>query len=202
MAAGDNSAYAVPVRKGSATFNPLVPYSQDRMLEESGQYANEVAASDETRRRKIEDENRRIAQMQALYKNLSPASEPEAQYGAPSGGGPAGADPMQSSRDAIFARAKDKAGQLAASSLTALRNSMAATNTLGSGIERGETRRVLNDTNANLGETVREQAIQEVGQRQHEADTQYQGRITQRGQNLQARQASLAALAQQIGALY
>jgi hypothetical protein len=192
---------SLPVAPKSLNSNPTNPYGLQQGLAEGEDYAHQMDAVNEERRRKIEDENRHISQMQALYKNLSPASEPEAQYGA-GAGGPPGADPMQSSRDAIFARAKDKAGQLAASSLTALRNSMSANNTLGSGIERGETRRVLNDTNQNLGETVREQAVQEVGQRQHEADTQYQGQITQRGQNLQARQASLAALAQQIGALY
>ena len=197
MAVGSSSP--VPVRP-KQTVDPLFPHSGQQIFAESAQYGNEMQAVNEDRRRKIEDENRRLASMEALFKNLSPASEPEAQYGAPAGA--PGADPMQSSRDAIFARAKDKAGQLAASSLTALRNSMAANNTLGSGIERGETRRVLSDTNQNLGETVREQAIQELGQRQHEADTQYQGRITQRGQNMQARQASLAALAQQIGSVY
>lgn len=189
--------------KPSSSYSPMNPYGQQMMLADQEKYGNQMGAVDEERRRKIEDENRHISQMQALFKNLAPTSEPTAQYGAPSAPGAApGGDPMQASRDAVFARAKDKAGELAASSLTALRNSMAANNTMGSGIERGETRRVLNNTNQNLGETVREQAVQELGQRQHEADTQYQGAITQRGQNMQGRQASLAALASQIGAIY
>jgi hypothetical protein len=106
-------------------------------------------------------------------------------------------------RDASFARAKDTIGQVARSSLTALRDEMAARGIasapgMESGIEAAQEAALLNRAQGNLGDVVREQAINEAERAGRVADLDYQGRIQQQ-QAKDARVASLRALLANIG---
>lgn len=90
--------------------------------------------------------------------------------------------------DAVFARAKDKAALNARASLRGLTEAMASRNMLGSGVESAGMGEVVGRAGQSVGDTIREQAIQEAAARQRAAEMEYQGRITQRGQDINAAQ--------------
>lgn len=120
------------------------------------------------------------------------------------GGTPGGASPQvphigapdnTAANAAQFARAKDQTGEITRGAMTGLRSSMGARNMLGSGIEGRGTAAAINKGAGQLGDVVREQAIQGSDQANANAVTGYQGDISQRGQDLSSQQAanSLAA---------
>lgn len=115
----------------------------------------------------------------------SGASAPTVSYGD------AGAD---AARDATFARAKDKAGQIARASLTGLRNVMGERGLGGSSIESAQSAGILGEAGSELGDVNREQLIQDLNRQQHIQDLTYQGNITQRGQTLAAQNPQTQAL--------
>lgn len=95
---------------------------------------------------------------------------------------------LEASQAAAFARAKDKAGQMAAASLRSLRGVLGGRGLLGSGAESDATRSIISSGQGQLGEVSREQAIQEAAMREREATTSYQGAIAQRSQTINAMQ--------------
>jgi hypothetical protein len=102
---------------------------------------------------------------------------------------------------AAFGRAKDQAGQTARASLTALHNEMAGRNMLGSGAEGGETARIVGQAAGASNEMSREQAIQDAKLGNQRAMADYQGRITQRGQDINAAQANASRQQQALEGL-
>ena len=102
---------------------------------------------------------------------------------------------------AVFGRAKDQAGQTARASLTALQNQMASRGILGSGIEGGNTARIIGEAAGGANEITREQAIQDAKAGNTRAAQEYQGRITQRGQDISAAQANAARQQQTLQGL-
>ena len=100
-------------------------------------------------------------------------------------GGAGGADGT-AARDAIFARAKDKAGQIARASLNALRNVMGERGLSGSSIEGLQQAGVVGAAGSELGDVNREQMIQDLNRQAEIQDLVYQGGIAQRGQTLAA----------------
>ncbi len=138
---------------------------------------DELARMRESARLQAEAEQRRFSMM-------SGQSQPTAKVA-----------PVDTSaaRAAAFARAKDQAGQIARSSLDSLYNLMAASGRAGSNIEASEASNILEGTAGDLGDVVRQGAITEADEAQQEALANYQGGITQRGQDL-ARQQSLLSL--------
>lgn len=86
---------------------------------------------------------------------------------------------------AAFARAKDQAGQIGRSSVTALQNVGAARGfRSGSGITNSAVGQAINQGATQLGDVNREQAITGATLARQRASEQYQGRIAQRGQNM------------------
>jgi hypothetical protein len=71
---------------------------------------------------------------------------------------------------------------------------------LGSGIEGGETARIVGQAAGGLGDVSREQAIQEANRQNRFAEIGYQGDITQRGQDLSLEQQRRALEAQRQAA--
>ena len=102
---------------------------------------------------------------------------------------------------AAFGRAKDQAGQTARASLTALRGEMAGRGLRGSGIEAGEVGKTIARGAAGVNEFTREQAIQDAGNAADLAKQEYQGRITQRGQDIGVAQANASRQQQQLEGL-
>ena len=129
-------------------------------------------------------EQRRLGYLPQFQGGGGP-SAPTVQYGD------AGAD---AARNASFARAKDKAGQIARASLTGLRNAMGERGIGGSGIEALQSAGIVGAAGSELGEVNREQLLQDLAQQQHIQDLTYQGGITQRGQTLAAQSPERQAL--------
>ena len=102
---------------------------------------------------------------------------------------------------AAFGRAKDQAGQTARASLTALHNELASRNMLGSGVEGGETARIIGRAAGGANEMTREQAIQDAQAGMSRASQEYQGRIAQRGQDIDAAQAAASRRQQSLQGL-
>jgi hypothetical protein len=85
---------------------------------------------------------------------------------------------------AIFNRAKDQVGRTTAGSLTALRSALAGRGLLGGGAEVKGAANILTGGQQQLGDTTREQAIQEATRQNDFAKLGYQGSIEQRGQDI------------------
>lgn len=88
-------------------------------------------------------------------------------------------------RNAAFARAKDTAGQTALSSLKALQDVVDTRGLDGSSIEAAGTGQVMAGAAGALGGFTREQLIQDLNRAASLSDRNYQGDITQRGQDMQ-----------------
>ena len=93
---------------------------------------------------------------------------------------------------AIYGRAKDTAGQEARASLTALNEIMAERGLLGSGIATSEGGKAIERARGGVSEVSREQAIRDAAAANRRGELEYQGRITQRGQDINAAQEAAA----------
>ncbi len=91
---------------------------------------------------------------------------------------------MEAKQAAEFARAKDLAGLTARSALTGLEGAMAGRGIVGSGVEGRGMASIINQGQQQLGEVGRQQAITGAELAQRNAETAYQGGITQRGQDV------------------
>jgi hypothetical protein len=102
---------------------------------------------------------------------------------------------MTSANAATFARAKDKAGQLARAGLQSLQGELGAQGMLGGGAQAQATRDIIQTGMGQVGDVSRQQAIEEAAQKAKFAEFGYTGSITQRGQDIQLAeaQARLAA---------
>jgi hypothetical protein len=98
---------------------------------------------------------------------------------------------------ARFGRAKDQVGDITRSSLTGLRSALASRGQLGGGGESHGTAAIFTKGQGDLGNMVREQAIQGSERDAERAGLEFTGGISQRGQDLSAQQAA-NALAQRM----
>ena len=134
-----------------------------------GTPVDELTLLRERARLQAEAEQRRMGQLGSSF------SQPPVMYGGTG---------EEAARAAAFARAKDTAGQIARSSLNALRDVASSRGIGGSSIEGGMSADIVGGQANNLGEFSREQLIQDLERQRQIADLSYQGNITQRGQNL------------------
>ena len=110
------------------------------------------------------------------------------------GGGP---DPNEAAaRAAAFARAKEQAGGTALSALRALNNQSAERGQTGSSMERGMIGNVVGDAASQVNEYSRDQLMADLQRAAQLSDMEYQGNITQRGQNMALTPAMLALVGQ------
>lgn len=141
-----------------------------------------LAQQAESARLQREAEERRLA---LLSPSLQP---PQVQYGAGTGGD------TEAARAATFARAKDRAAQIARASLTGLQSAMAGRGISGSGIEAAGMGDIVGQAGGALGEINREQLIQDLARTGDVASTTYQGAIQQRAQDLANRQSLMGLI--------
>jgi hypothetical protein len=87
-------------------------------------------------------------------------------------------------------RTKDTVGQQSASALRGLRESLGARGMLGSGLESRGTEQIAEAGLGELGDVSRQQQIDNSNRTQHTAEVNYQGALTQRGQDIQAAEAA------------
>lgn len=108
--------------------------------------------------------------------------------GTPGPGGTpgAGVGGEDAARAAAFAQAKDQAGQIGRSSMTALQNQAGARGLTGSGLAVNQAGGVIGEGARQLGEVNREQLTNTTDNARKRASEQYQGAITMRGQNIGA----------------
>lgn len=131
-------------------------------------------AADEAARRQTEAENRRMALLSQSGLGSAPAQV--------SHGGVTGDE--GAARAAHFARAKDQAGQTALASLKALTDVMAGSGRMGSSMEAQGIADVVGEGMGDINEFTREQLIQDLAREGEIADMNFQGRLTQRGQDM------------------
>ena len=109
------------------------------------------------------------------------------------GGGAAGpAANEEAARAAAFARAKDRAGQVARASLTSLREALGGRGLLGGGAEVRGTADIIGGAAGDLGDFEREQLIQDLDRSADVSDRERAAGLTERGQNLGYRQSLLS----------
>lgn len=94
-----------------------------------------------------------------------------------------GGDPTAGQADA-FARAKDRIGLATQGLLKAVRGQVGRRGIGGSSIEGNLIGSALESGNGQIGEVIRDQAIQQAQRAQAVADRNYAGDITQRGQDI------------------
>ncbi len=97
-------------------------------------------------------------------------------------------------RAAAFSRAKDQAGQVARSSLTAIAEQMASKGMTGAGYDALLQAGAIGQAANPLLDLTRDQQMNDVQRAGQVADLDYTGRVTQRGQDLQNRQSFLSLL--------
>ena len=114
------------------------------------------------------------------------------------GAGPQGNE--MAARAAAFARAKEQAGQTANASLAALRGLYEGRGTMGSTMEAADAGRVIGGAGAGVNAFTREQLLSDLARAAEIEDMQYQGNITQRGQDINARNALYSLM--NAGTLY
>lgn len=119
--------------------------------------------------------------------------------GAPGSSGPVGGGtsvaplqmPDQSAKNAaIFAQAKDQVGQMSRASLDSLAGELGSEGMLGGGAQAQATRDIISQGEGQLGDTVRANAVNDANLAADFAKTNYQGALTERGQNIQAQEAN------------
>jgi hypothetical protein len=122
------------------------------------------------------------------------------QPGVSGQGGPMGNE--VAARNAAFARAKDRAGQTALASLTALQNVMSNRGMSGSTEEaRGMSNSLAGGANI-INEFSRDELMTDLNRAADIGDRNYQGAITQRGQDAAAKQSLLALINSASSGLY
>lgn len=129
---------------------------------------------------------------------------PIAMPGVPSSGGSGGSGggstgsgyshlaPVDTSaaESASFNHAKEQVGQSATGALTGLRSALGSRGMLGSGLEERGTAAAATTAEGQLGDVSREQATTRANLAQKNAETNFTGDITQRGQDFQKEEAA------------
>lgn len=115
------------------------------------------------------------------------------------GGGIPGITPVDTTaaQSAAFAHAKDQVGQVGQGALTGLRSSLGSRGMLGSGAESKGVASVANRGQGQLGDVARSQAVDSSALAERTATTNYNGGISQRGQDITTRGQDLSATAAQ-----
>lgn len=138
------------------------------------------------------------SQLAALSPYLGTGGSPQIGFGGSGSAIGGGMSPQeQAARAAAFARAKEQAGGTARAAMTGLQGAMdnrGLTGSTGSGLESGGMADIMGGAAGAVNDTTREQLISDLNRYSGIADETYQGNITQRGQDLQQRQALLGLI--------
>lgn len=101
----------------------------------------------------------------------------------------------QAARDAAFARAKEQAGSTALASVNALKDIMAGAGKMGSSLESQGIAGVVGGGAHDLNNFTRDQLMLDLNRAADIGDQQYQGGITQRGQDIAAQNQRISSIA-------
>lgn len=193
--AGAGSNYSVDT-EGNASYNvtPNMLPQEAAVNSAAATAANKYAQEQAAQKAGLSDTSfaKRLALLGPIVGQQGGPS-PYVQYGA--GGGD------QAARDAAFARAKEQAGQTALAGLKSFQGQMENRGLMGSTQESQGMGNIIGATGGAVNDFTREQLINDLNRSAQVADTQYQGNITQRGQDMQ-RQQALISLLNMGGSLY
>jgi hypothetical protein len=103
---------------------------------------------------------------------------------------------------AQFGRAKDRIGQIGASALSSLKDRSTAGGRSNSGLEARDRREIVSGTQGQLGEVVRDQAIDALGRADQIDDRNLATGVAQRSQDIGMRGSDYAGNIQQRGQDY
>lgn len=103
---------------------------------------------------------------------------------------------------AQFGRAKDRIGQIGGSALRSLKDRSTAGGRSGSGLEAKDAREITSGTQSELGQVVRDQAIDALDRSDQIDDRNLSTGVAQRGQDLGTRAGDMASGVQQRGQDY
>lgn len=101
----------------------------------------------------------------------------------------------QAARSAAFGRAKDRAGQNARASMTALREVLASRGGLGGGLEAEGSAEVLGGAGGEVNDYIREELMQDLNRSAAISDREAGADLTRRGQDMASRQSLIGLLA-------
>lgn len=90
---------------------------------------------------------------------------------------------------ASFGKAKDQVGLESTGALAGLRSALGGRNLLGGGLEARATTQAATSAAGQLGDVSRQQAVTRADEAQKNATTNFQGDVTQRGQDFQKEEA-------------
>lgn len=117
---------------------------------------------------------------------------------APTGGGTPAATGLapteQDARAAAFSRAKDQAGRVARSSLTAIAEQVANRGMSGASVQALQEAGAIGTAEGTLQDLGRDQMMSDVNRAGQVADRDYAGQLAMRGQDMQNRQSYLSLL--------
>lgn len=97
---------------------------------------------------------------------------------------------LQGSRDATYAAAKDRAANTTTAALNGLQEELQRRGMGGAGYEAGQVGNNLATEANTIGQVDRQGMEDELGLETHLADEDYQGQLTQRGQDISANEAN------------
>lgn len=142
------------------------------------------------------DQSRAKLQADAEARRLAALSSSFGQDSAllPKVGGSNIASDENAARSAAFGRAKDQAGQIARSAMTAVEENVAGRGVAGGGIEALQKAGAIQNASAPLQDLTREQYIQDLNRSADISDQTYAGNITQRGQDVSQKNSQKASL--------
>ncbi len=121
-------------------------------------------------------------------------SAPASSGGGTGSAGGAGYDEIapvntDAATSAEFAHAKDQVGLESSGALAGLRSALGGRGLLGGGLEERGTASAANAAAGQLGDVSRQQAMTAADLAQKNAETNFQGKVTERGQNFQKEEA-------------
>jgi hypothetical protein len=171
-----------------------------------GSYANQTAQTQLQAKLAAEAEARRLAAVRGLAGTfgggITGGNPTPGMPTVPYGGGPGMSAQEDAVRAGAFARAKDQTGELAASQLRGVQGEMAGRGLSGSPLEALRSAGVMGGARGGLDQVIQQQLLQDLARASEVANLQYQGGITQRGQDLNAQASQRQALLQLFGQLY
>lgn len=129
---------------------------------------------DQAAKLQADAEQRRLGYLSTITGQQSPQ--------VPNQAGPAADE--GAARAAAFARAKEQAGSTALASLKALSDVMAESGKMGSSVEGNAKASIIGGAGHDINDFTRTQLIQDLDRAAEVGDRNYQGQVTQRGQNL------------------
>jgi len=189
-------SYAVGIQGGPGPFGTETKVSLPAYEQQQQSILNANLANQQFQQQQAAAQQA-FQQRMGVMQNMAGSAPGQVQYGGQI------ADQEKAAQAAQFARAKELAGQNALAALQSFQGAMAdrgLTGSTGPTLESGGIERILGSAAGGVQDVIREQMLAGLQRAAQIADMQYQGGITQRGQDISRQQALLSLI--NSGTLY